>query len=213
VDTRKDFFAALRAGGGDLIYLYAHGHAATPSTPAGMRFRDKARQQIEELTKRIEKNPLALSTAQFEQQRNILEQFKKVTSDGIDSLLTLSNSEVPLAALLGEMPPGGARLDDAPIVFLNTCESAQVWNAVESSFIGFFLDRGARAVLGSESTIPIVLADEFGKAVLREMFAGSSLGEAVRQARLTLLKEKKNPLGLCYSIYGDANASVFPSLT
>jgi hypothetical protein len=208
VDTRQSFVAALQGGGGELVYVYAHGHSATPSTPAGLRFRDKVRQQIDEVGKEIEKNRL-LSTTELEEKKKILEQFKKVTSDGADSLLTLTFSAVTLTNLLVEMPPGGRRLADAPIVILNTCESAQVWNAVEGSFVGFFLSRGARAVLGTETTIPVVVADAFGRAVLEAMFQGRSLGEAVHYARLTLLKNEKNPLGLCYSIYGAADARLF----
>jgi hypothetical protein len=208
VETRQHFVAALQSGGGDLVYVYAHGHSATPSSPAGLRFRDRVRQQIDEVAKEIEKNRW-LSTAELEEKKKILEQFKKVTSDGADSLLTLTFSAVTLTSLFVEMPPGGRRLGDAPIVILNTCESAQVWNAVEGSFVGFFLDRGARAVLGTETTIPIVVADAFGRAVLEALFQGSSLGEAVHYARLTLLKNGKNPLGLCYSIYGAADARLF----
>ncbi len=88
--------------------------------------------------------------------------------------------------------------------------SAQIWNAVEGSFVGFFLGRGARAVLGTESTIPIVFADVFGLAVLKELFAGRTLGEAVLTARKALLGDQNNPLGLCYSVYGAADASLFP---
>jgi hypothetical protein len=80
---------------------------------------------------------------------------------------------------------------------------------VEGSFVGFFLKRGARAVLGTESTIPIVFADLFGRAVLSEMFDGKSLGEAVKAARASLLAKQNNPLGLCYSIYGAADAALF----
>jgi hypothetical protein len=209
IDTKDDFFAALGRGGGELFYVYAHGHSAAPGTPAGVRFRDKARQQIEELARKIEAEKL-LSTAGYERQIEALKQFKTVTSEGIDSLLTLSLSEITLTSLRVQMPPGGPRLADAPVVFLNTCESAQMWNAVEGSFVGFFLDRGARAVLGSETTIPIVLADAFSRVVLEAMFAGNTLGEAVHKARWMLLKDSKNPLGLCYSIYGAADARIVP---
>jgi len=42
-------------------------------------------------------------------------------------------------------------LRDAPIVFLNMCESAQLWSGLRNSFVGFFLDRGARAIIGAEA--------------------------------------------------------------
>jgi hypothetical protein len=211
VETRADFVAALRRGGGELLYLYAHGHATAPNTPSGLKYRDSARQQIEAIIKRMESNPLALSKTQSEALQDLHQQFLQVTANDAESSLSLSKSVVSLTSLLVEMARDRRRLDDAPIVFLNTCDSAQVWNAVDSSFVGFFLDRGARAVLGSESTIPVVLADAFGRTVLEAMLtAGSSLGEAVHKARLDLLNDSRNPLGLCYCIYGAADARLVP---
>ncbi len=196
----------LRAGGGDLIYVYAHGHAAAPNTPSGVKYRDKAHEQIAAITQRIAANSLALSTEVEENWRDLQEQFLKVTSIGAESSLFLKGSSVTLTQLLWEAQSARQRLTDAPIVFLNTCESAQIWNAVDGSFVGFFLDRGARTVLGTEATIPIVLADEFGRAVLESLLDGDSVGEAVKKARLALLRDHRNPLGLCYCVYGAADA-------
>jgi hypothetical protein len=190
--------------------VYAHGHAAAPSTPFWAKLHDKLRQRIEMLAEKVKSNPLGLPTKQAEEDRANHEHLLKVTSNEAESSLTLSKSEIFLTGLLAEMARDRRRLDDAPIVFLNTCESAQVWNGVKGSFIGFFLSRGARAVIGSESTIPVVLADVFGGEVLKEIFAGRSVGEALLSARLSLLKEHLNPLGLCYCIYGAADAHVVP---
>jgi CHAT domain len=107
---------------------------------------------------------------------------------------------------------GRQKLVDAPIVFLNTCESAQIWNAVDGSFVGFFLDRGARAVVGTECTVPVVLADEFGREALAHLFSGDTVGEAVFKARVALLASSNNPLGLCYCIYGSSDAHLGPDL-
>jgi hypothetical protein len=210
IETRAGFIDALTRGGGDLVYVYAHGHAAAPNTPLGVRYRDNAQQQIKALAQRMKSNPLQQSITQNEGFMDLEEQFLKLTRAGAESSLTLSKSEVGLTSLLVEIGGSRRRLTDAPIVFLNTCESAQIWNAVDGSFVGFFLDRGARAVVGTESTVPIVLADAFGRETLLHLFAGDSLGEAVLKARLTLLQLSKNPLGLSYCIYGAADTRLGP---
>jgi hypothetical protein len=204
IESRKALIDALWSGGGDLLYVYAHGHAAAPNTPEGHAFNNRIRQQIQA----IADNPaLALSPDQIKTYQLML----ATTQDESISSLSLTNSEVSLNTLTNEVNENDdeIRLHDAPIVFLNTCQSAQLWNAVDGSFVGFFLKRGARAVLGTESTIPIVVADLFGRTVLMEMFGGKSLGGAVKTARETLLTAKNNPLGLCYSIYGTADATLF----
>jgi CHAT domain len=209
IESQSALTAALASGGGGIIYVYAHGHAAAPSTPAGIAFNNKIRLQIEAIAQDLKVNPLASAprSAAWTDTYNLL--LKTVSNTSVSSLALKNSAEIRLTDLLKQT----FRLQDAPIVFLNTCESAQIWNALEGSFAGLFLKRGARAVLGTETTIPIVVADVFGRAVLEQLFAGESLGEAVRWARQALLDNQKNPLGLCYSVYGAADASLFPKPT
>jgi CHAT domain len=208
IESRTDLVKVLTSGGGDMVYVYAHGHAAAPNTPLGLRYRDNAQQQIKELTQRMKSNPLLSSDDP--NWKDVEEQFLKLTRAGAESSLTLSKSEVVLSSLLVQIGGARGRLADAPIVFLNTCESAQIWNAVDGSFVGFFLDRGARAVVGTECTVPVVLADAFGREALSHLFAGDSVGEAVFKARVALLASSNNPLGLCYCIYGSSDARLGP---
>jgi len=213
IDNAGDFINALLAGH-DFIYVYAHGHAAPPLTPGGLAIRDRIRTQVLAIKKRIDANQaLALDTSRHDLWIEVYNRHLDATTTGTGSEMTFSDSAISLASLTNHRV--GRKLisleSSAPVVFLNTCQSAQVWNAVEDSFVGFFLDRGARAVLGTETTIPIVIADVFGRAVLRTMFCdGDSLGEAVFKARRSLLEDNGNPLGLCYSIYGAADARVVP---
>lgn len=207
ISKKDEFIEALKAGGGDLFYIYAHGHSAVPTTPMGYDLRNRMRQKLDQVENQLKVGSLLAGDA--EDRRTILEELRRTLGNASVSALTLSKSDVSLPYALTQLRPGGIRLTDEPIVFLNTCESAALWNAVNTSFVGFFLSRGARAVIGSESTIPVILADVFGCAVLREILGGRSLGDAVLQARLDLLRNSKNPLGLCYSVYGDANARLW----
>ncbi|MEH7876602.1 hypothetical protein V7799_02500 [Rhizobium laguerreae] len=185
IDDGAAFVAALR-GGMDLLYVYAHGHAAVPPTPSGHAFRDRARTQIEALKKRL-KNAAStgLDTTQTEAWIDIYRRYLDATSNDAESFLTLTNSDIRLMKLVtdGAAENRRIRLKEGPIVFLNTCQSAQIWNAVEGSFVGFFLSRGARAVLGTETTIPVVVSEKFGRSVLSALFSGATLGEAVQQGR------------------------------
>ncbi|MFG1374927.1 CHAT domain-containing protein [Xanthobacter oligotrophicus] len=208
-----DFVEALK-GGGQLIYLYAHGHAAAPATPSAMALRDRTLTKLSDVQEELKQNAAGLPPAELEPRVAALQALKDVVGQGDEvSALILSLATVRLTDLLLALPPDGAKLTDAPVLFLNTCQSAQIWNGVENSFVSFFLSRGARAIIGSEATIPAVFADRFGCEVMGRIFQGETIGEAVRQARLTLLQASRNPLGLCYSVYGAGDARLIPPRT
>ncbi|EJJ25015.1 hypothetical protein [Rhizobium sp. CF142] len=211
-----DAFVMALQGGMDLLYVYAHGHAGVLNTPSSHACRDRARTQIEAFKKRRQiAAETGLDTTQTDAWIETYERYLDLTQNEAESLLTLTNSDIRLARLVAAKSPDNRqiRFKDAPIVFLNTCQSAQIWNAIEGSFVGFFLSRDARAVLGTETTIPVVVSEEFGRLVLDALFKGATLGEAVLQGRRTLLAEKNNPLGICYTVYGAADARIGPENT
>jgi hypothetical protein len=216
VDDKTAFIESLKAGGGDLLYIYAHGHAATPATPAGNLWRASIGARLDTVKTRIAASQPRAS-ASDEALRDMLDQWMRATAGSRDSSIKLSLSEVTLSSLTDFGIDDGQeiRLRDSPIVILNTCDSAQLWCAVKSSFVGFFLDRGARAVLGTEATMPIVVADPFGRNVLNSMLCFQDpVGKAVLDARVGLLRDHNNPLGLSYSIFGDGAARVIaPSVS
>ncbi|HWJ41113.1 MAG TPA: CHAT domain-containing protein, partial [Candidatus Limnocylindrales bacterium] len=58
---------------------------------------------------------------------------------------------------------------------------------------------GASGVIGTEITVFESLATAFAEAFFEEFVVKKhAAGEAVRRARLQLLKKKRNPLGLVY---------------
>jgi hypothetical protein len=91
-----------------------------------------------------------------------------------------------------------------PIVFLNMCESAQVVPTLSDSFISFFLNRGASCVLGTECPMTIEFAHPFAERFFECLLAGDPVGIAVLKARRYFMDNKKNPLGLAYTLYGSA---------
>jgi len=214
VDSYADFKAALFNAVSSMFYVYAHGHASTPASPSAEQYRTHARQELSDLERLLEANPaIAPAPEVAASRKQMLDQYLSLTDDNTTTVLLLKKGPVQLTKLLVEAATQNWRFQNAPIVFLNTCESAQIWNSAESSFVGFFLDRGARAVVGTESTIPMVMADVFGRKVIEALVQRKTLGDAVQIARLHLLQSCSNPLGLCYSIYGTADAGLLPRIT
>lgn len=89
--------------------------------------------------------------------------------------------------------------DHRPLVFINGCnttalEPRQILDLV-AAFVG---EANAVGVIGTELTVFQELACSFAETMLGAFLSDSStVGAAVRQARLALLKER-NPLGLVY---------------
>jgi hypothetical protein len=82
--------------------------------------------------------------------------------------------------------------------------------SLSDSFVGFFLDRGARAVIGTECPMTVEFAHPFARHLLESLLGGATAGRALLDARRHFLNEARNPLGLAYSLYGTASASFAP---
>jgi hypothetical protein len=92
---------------------------------------------------------------------------------------------------------------------LNMCESAQLTPSLSESFFHFFLDRGARAVIGTECPMTVEFAHPFAARFLGEVFAGRPVGDALLETRRHFLK-LNNPLGLAYTLFGQATVAFEP---
>jgi hypothetical protein len=88
-----------------------------------------------------------------------------------------------------------------PLVFINGCHTAALEPDVAIEFISAFVSvANACGVIGTEITIFEPLAKAFAEECLRRFLNGDQIGDAIRGARLKLLKEG-NPLGLVYIPY------------
>jgi hypothetical protein len=96
----------------------------------------------------------------------------------------------------------GVRWDETrPLVFINGCQTAALEPGVAFEFISAFVEvAGASGVVGTEITVFEPLARTFAEECLRPFLLGAEIGDAVRAARLKLLKDS-NPLGLVYIPY------------
>lgn len=95
-----------------------------------------------------------------------------------------------------------------PLVFINGCHTTALEPEQAIEFITPFIENAnAAGVIGTEITIFEPIATAFGEECLRRFFGKSTIGEAVRCARLKLLKNG-NPLGLVYIPYVMASLSL-----
>jgi hypothetical protein len=83
-------------------------------------------------------------------------------------------------------------------VFINGCNTTSLEPKAAFDFVSSFVQEvHAAGVIGTEITVFEPLARAFAEAALERFLNGAPIGEAVRQARLSLLKDG-NPLGLVY---------------
>jgi hypothetical protein len=88
--------------------------------------------------------------------------------------------------------------DQGPLVFINGCKTTAMEPKLAIAFAQAFINGlGASGVIGTEISIFEPLACAFAENCLRYFLGGLPIGEAIRRARLVLLKQA-NPLGLVY---------------
>ena len=89
-----------------------------------------------------------------------------------------------------------------PLVFINGCHTTDVQPAKAIDFVDELVGNDqAAGVIGTEITIFESLAVFFADRFLAHFNADSNVGEAMRRARLDLLGQQLNPLGLLYVAY------------
>ncbi|CAA9366085.1 MAG: hypothetical protein AVDCRST_MAG89-4105 [uncultured Gemmatimonadetes bacterium] len=92
-----------------------------------------------------------------------------------------------------------------PLVILNGCGTVGFSPDALSPFIPILVDdRGAAGLLGTEISVWEQLAGEFAEHFLRAFVSGEPAGAALVQARRRLLAQR-NPLGLAYTLYANAD--------
>jgi hypothetical protein len=95
-----------------------------------------------------------------------------------------------------------------PLVFLNACGTLGYSPDALSPFLKALVDgRGASGVLGTEVPVPEVLAGEVACEFISRFVKGASAGAALLETRRDLLN-KKNPLGLVYTLYAPASLAI-----
>jgi CHAT domain len=117
---------------------------------------------------------------------------KVVLSDGPATLDDL-NFAAPL-----DKPP----LKNAPLVFMNCCQSAELSPYLYDGLVPYLITKGARGVIGTEVDTPALFAAEFAKEFLtRFAQGGQKLGDILLDMRREYLLNKNNVMGLVYALH------------
>lgn len=124
---------------------------------------------------------------------------------GLQDVLTLADLNLDA--------PTTVQLESHPLVFINACESGDLSPLFYAGFVPYFMSKGARGVIGTECRTPALFAVRFAEAFFDRFLDGRTVGDSVRAARLDLLEQHRNPLGLLYAVHCDADTRIDPALT
>jgi CHAT domain len=174
----------------DLIHFYCHGHTRFPNDFHPEEFIQLFRDRIQTATE-----------PSSQPQTTELREFLQKVANAGDSLMQLDGGFVYRSDLAD-------KLDDfkrSPIVLLSMCESAQVTSS-GAGFVTLFLNRGARAAMGTEGPTLWSLGRDLDIAVITRLLNGESIGSAFFSAKREMAA--KNPLALIYSLWGDRDARI-----
>ena len=127
------------------------------------------------------------------------------------SCLVFSDASITLGDLKLDAPPT-TQLRGKPLVFINACESADLSPAFYDGFVPYFMDKGARGVIGTECKTPALFAVEWAQRFFMRFLDGESLGEAFLGLRREFLEKHGNPLGLLYAVYCNGDTVIRPAL-
>ena len=205
-DADEAWEAYLPASDSQILYFYTHGHTAKPATIAGQQSYDMIGAW---------KSWLATGAAdesdglRLYRERGLAELQEL---EGDHALLDETHIRLAHGRLLLRELREMARLEKgAPLVFLNMCESAQVFPTISEGLIDTFLKRGARTVIGTEMPMLPHFADLFSRRFFERFLycgdggAAPDAGVVLLELRRTFLSQK-NPLGFAYTLFGDARA-------
>jgi hypothetical protein len=157
----------------------------------------------------------AVSNGAPDPRRDALNQFivsmkalKMSSLNARDHTIDLSDGTVAYVDLADRV--SDCRFATQPVFLLDMCESAQLFPGHSENFVALFLKLKASAVVGTECEISPALGQAFADVFIDAMLLrGRSVGEALLDARQALAA-RRNPLGLVYTLYGQATRSLVP---
>lgn len=128
---------------------------------------------------------------------------------GVDaSTLVLSGNGRLTLEDLNLFAPADDALPNAPLVFINACESAQLSPLVYDGFVPYFMSKGARGVIGTEVETPALFAVEWARRFFDHFLKGEPLGETFLTLRREFLADHRNLMGLLYALYVDGDTRI-----
>jgi hypothetical protein len=122
------------------------------------------------------------------------------------SKVILSDGPATLDDLNFAAPLDGSTLKNAPLVFMNCCQSAELSPYLYDGLVPYLITKGARGVIGTEVDTPALFAAEFAKDFLtRFAKGGQKLGDILLDMRREYLLKKNNVMGLVYALHSSGD--------
>jgi hypothetical protein len=128
------------------------------------------------------------------------------------SCLMLSGNQRLSLEDLNLLAPPQKRLPGAPLVFINACESAELSPLFYDGFVPYFMQKGARGVIGTECETPARFAAAWARRFFERFLNGVPLGQSLLDLRREFLYNHNNVLGLLYALYCDGDTIIEPAL-
>lgn len=104
-----------------------------------------------------------------------------------------------------ELPP----FKNAPLIFVNACQSAELQPGQFDGLLPYLMQRGARGAIGTEVNTPVNFAARFGAELIAEFAQGEkTLGELLLDKRRAYRDQHNNIMGLIYALYSSGDLIV-----
>jgi HEAT repeat protein len=200
ITDADDCYALLDDCDAHILYFYTHGYTRHRQADIGVE------ENLQLFTSRYER--LKEDDPRRELWKFLYESVKQDKFEPDRSWIELTYGRLYLDELYDDIT---RKLGSRPLVFLNMCESAQITPSLSDSFIHFFINRGAKGVIGTECPMTVEFAHPFSEKFLGDLLAGETVGNALLNARHYFMK-LKNPLGLAYTLFGSATACFQPAI-
>jgi hypothetical protein len=105
-------------------------------------------------------------------------------------------------------PDAGPPVKHRSLVFLNACSSSVMDYHAAPSFPHLFLRANHRGYIGTSTDVPDEFAARFAAVFYDALVTGSTLGKALHTARWHMIGERRDPLGILYTMYADPDMHV-----
>jgi hypothetical protein len=126
-----------------------------------------------------------------------------------DSKVSLTDGPISVGDMKRKVRTSLPPLNQAPLVFLNACESAELSPYLYDGLMPYLVARGVRGMIGTEVETPALFAAEFAKEFLKRFVAGGApLGDLLRDMRCEYVDQKNNVMGLVYALYSSGDVTV-----
>lgn len=179
-----------------------------------------ADQHVVQVSERLDDQSLIEALKDPELPDQIMYFYCHADSQGLDekggpgeSSLQLSGNTTITLKNLEIRAPTRRKLERAPLVFINACESAELSPLFYAGFMPYFTKKGARGVIGTECKVPALFAAEFAQRFFKAFLSGKkTLAEVMFDLRREFLEQESNVLGLLYASYCDGDLRINPGL-